>query len=138
MKLGNPGNCHDITNLCIFHFHLFKTVKFVQTADFYLQFFILVMRIDNHHILIYLQCTVFHLSYTDTSHILIVIDGTDQHLCRCFRISLRRRHIIQNRIQQRTHIFRFILHIPYSISAFRGSIYKRAIQLFFRSVQLNE
>ena len=50
--------------------------------------------VDYDRFLIYFQGTIVDLTDTDTSNVFIVINGTDQYLCRCFRITFRSRNVI--------------------------------------------
>ena len=43
--------------------------------------------VDQENFLIHADGTVFYFAYTDTSYILIVVDGADEYLGGSFRIS---------------------------------------------------
>ena len=62
------------------------------------------MMVYDDCILIQLDRTIIHLTYTDTANILIIINRTDQNLCLCIRISLWCRDVIQDRLEQWLHI----------------------------------
>ena len=56
------------------------------------------------HFLVHLDGTVVHFSHTDTAHVFIIIDGTDQDLRTCIRVSLGRRNVLDNGVKERRHI----------------------------------
>ena len=66
------------------------------------------------------------------------LDGTDQHLCTCIRISFRSRDVIQDGLKQRNHVFRFIVDIVSCISVSCRSKKDREVKLFVRCAQIDE
>ena len=96
------------------------------------------MMVDNDDILIYPDCSIVNFSYTDTSHIFIIIDCTDEHLGGGVRISFRGRDVFQNRLEKRDHIFRFVIQLQNRVPAFGRSVHKRAVQLAVICVQIHK
>ena len=92
----------------------------------------------DNHILVHGDGTAVYFSNADTAYIFVVVDGTDQYLGRCFRITFRSRNIIQNGIEQRSHVFALFVRIQGSVAALCGSIDKRAVQLLISSVQIHQ
>ena len=62
------------------------------------------MMVYDDCILIQLNRTIIHLTYTDTANILIIINRTDQNLCTCVWITGWCRNIFQDRLEQWLHI----------------------------------
>ena len=96
------------------------------------------MMVYNNYILVDRNRSVIDFSNTDTANVFIVIDGTDQHLCPCIRISFRSRDVIQDGLKQRNHVFRFIVDIVSCISVSCRSKKERAVKLFVRCAQIDE
>ena len=94
--------------------------------------------VDNNDILIYFYGAVINLADTNTSYILIVINGTDQYLCSGIRIALRSRNIIKDRIKQRNHIFARFIRTVGSDTFLGGSIDKWAVKLLLIGIQINK
>ena len=69
------------------------------------------MFIDNDCVHTDADGTVIYLTDTDTSDILIIINGADQYLGVGFRIALRRGDIVEDRLEQRFHIAFFIREV---------------------------
>ena len=92
----------------------------------------------NNYILVDRNRSVIDFSNTDTANVFIVIDGADQHLCTCIRISFRSRDVIQDGLKQRNHVFRFIVDIVSCISVSCRSKKERAVKLFVRCAQIDE
>ena len=92
----------------------------------------------NHAFLIDLQRTVINFSDTDTSYILVVVNGADQHLGICIRISLRCRNIVHNCLKQRTHIYFRILQLFFGKAGSCRCENKRAVQLLIRCIQIHK
>ena len=92
----------------------------------------------NNYILVDRNRSVIDFSDTDTANVFIVIDGADQHLCTCIRISFRSRDVIQDGLKQRNHVFRFIVDVVSCISVSCRSKKERAVKLFVRCAQIDE
>ena len=99
MNIRNSGNCNDGPNISFCNFHLIQTIKLIQLADLHFFLFIRFMMIHQHHFLIHRNLAVIYFTDADTSNVLIIVNGTDQYLCPCFRIPFRCRNIIQNRLK---------------------------------------
>ena len=85
------------------------------------------MMVYNDAVLVYLETAVVNLADTDTANKLIVVDGTDEHLGLCIRVSFRSRDIIYDGLKQRAHInFRIIQLFLCEAGAGRCK-YKRAV-----------
>ena len=57
------------------------------------------MVVYDHHFLIDLYGAIVYLADTDTTHIFIIINSTDQNLGTSIRITFRCRDIIQDRFK---------------------------------------
>ena len=95
MDICDTGNRYDRTNLCFLYFYFIQTFKLIELTDLNFAELVRLMMVDDDAVLIYFQVTVVDLTNADTSYILVVINRTDQNLCLCIRISLRRRDVIQ-------------------------------------------
>ena len=104
VKICNTGNCNDGTDVGLTHLHLIQSIEFIQLADFYFFAFIRVVMVYKYNFLIYGNLTIVNLTNTDTSYIFIVIDGTDEYLCTCFRVTFRCWNVINDGIEQCCHI----------------------------------
>ena len=96
------------------------------------------MVVHNNHILVDRDGSVIHFSDTDTTNVFIVIDGADQHLCTCIRITFRSWNVIQDGLKQRNHIFWLIIDIVSCITVSCGSEEERAVKLIVRCTQIDE
>ena len=81
----------------------------------------------DHAVLVYLQASVVDLADTDTANKLVVVDGADQHLGVCVRISLRSRDIIDDSLKQRAHIYFRIVQLFLCEAGTGRCKYKRAV-----------
>ena len=81
----------------------------------------------DHAVLVYLQASVVDLADTDTANKLVVVDGADQHLGVCVRISLRSRDIIDDSLKQRAHINFRIIQLFLCEAGTGRCKYKRAV-----------
>ena len=94
--------------------------------------------VDNDCFLIDFQGAIVHFTDTDTSDILVIIDGTDQYLCAGIRITGWRRNIVYDRLEERRHIFLLIIEVVHGISISCGCIDEWAVKLLVRSIQIHE
>ena len=62
------------------------------------------MVVDKDHLLIDADGSVIDFSDSDTAHVLIVVNGADQHLSGSFRVSLRSGDVVEDRLKERLHI----------------------------------
>ena len=88
------------------------------------------MMVQKSKFLVNSNLTLLNFTNTDTSYIFVVVDGADQNLCVCFRITFRSRDLFQDGFKQRSHVLRCILQIENCMSGFCGSIQKWAVKLF--------
>lgn len=91
MDICDTGNRYDRTDLCLLYFYFIQTLKLIELTDLNFAELVRLMMVDDDAVLIYFQVTVVDLTNANTSYILVVINCTDQNLCLCIRISLRRR-----------------------------------------------
>ncbi len=96
VDVRNTGNSHNRADFCFRNVCFVQSVKFIQFADPHFLQLVRFVVIHNHSVLIDFQTAVVYFAHTDTSHIFIVINGTDQNLCAGIRVSFRRRDILQN------------------------------------------
>ncbi len=96
------------------------------------------MMVHNHTFLIYFEGSVIHFADTDSSHILIIINGADQNLGLSLRISFRSRNIFKNRLKKRGHVLFRIIDILFGKSGSCGCVNERALQLFIRCIQIHK
>ncbi len=88
MDICDTGNSNDGTDSCLFYFNFVQTVKLIKLADLNFFTFVQIMMVQKSKLLVNSNCTVFNFTDTDTSNIFVVVDGADQNLCVCIRISL--------------------------------------------------
>lgn len=74
----------------------------------------------------------------DTAHIIIVIDGGDQHLRRAFQIALGRGDIFQNRVKQRAQVLAGLAQIQRGGAQTGAGIDDGTVQRGFIRAQLDE
>ena len=96
------------------------------------------MVIQKGELLIDGNFTVFYFADTDTAYIFIVVNGADQYLSVCFRITFRCRDIFQNGFKQRSHVFRSIFQIKNCVACFGGCIEERTVKLLIGSLQIHQ
>ena len=138
MDVRNTGDSYDGTDSGFIHIYLIQTVKLIELADFYLLELVRIVVVHHDHILVDADSSVIHLTDTDTAHILVVVDGADQYLGSGFRISLRSGDVVDDSLEQRSHILRLIVQAAHCIACFRRSENERAVQLLVGSVQIHE
>ena len=96
------------------------------------------MVIYNHAFLVVLNGAVVYFPDSNSSHIFVIINGTYKNLGVSLRISLRLRDIINDGLEQRTHIRFRIFQRFLCKTRPCGSKYKRTVKLFIRSIQIHE
>ena len=138
MQILNTGQSNDGTDGCALHFRFFQAVKLIQLADADLLEFVRIMMINHHSVLIDGDGAAGDFSDTDTANIFIIVDGADQNLQRTIFITLRSRNVINNRIEQRLHIFLLIGKTAHGITVAGGSKDERAVKLLVAGVQVHE
>ena len=92
VDVRNTGDCNDSTDGSTFNLNLVQTIKLIQLADLYTLTLVRVMMVQKHQVLVYGNSSALNFTDTDTSHILVVVDGADKNLCISVRISLRSRN----------------------------------------------
>ena len=90
------------------------------------------------HFLVDPDGAVVYLSDTDTAHIFIIVYGADQYLGSGLRITLRSGDVVDDCLEQGSHVFGLIIQAAHSVSVLRGSEQERAVQLFVRCVQIHQ
>ena len=116
VDICDTGNRYDRTDLCFLYFYFIQTFKLIELTDLNFAELVRLMMVDDDAVLIYFQVAVVDLTNADTSYILVVINRADQNLCFCIRISLRRRDVIQNGLEQWLHIHIRIVQVLLCIS----------------------
>ena len=94
--------------------------------------------VQKSKLLVYGNSTAFNLTNADTSNIFVIINGTDQYLCVCIRVSLRSRDVFQNSLKQRLHVLWCILQIQNSVSCFCRCIEEWAVELLIGSTKIHK
>ncbi len=138
MNIGNAGNRNDGADGRLVDFHFMKTVKLIQLADPHLSLLFRLMSIDDNRILVDLDAAVVHFSYGNAAHIFIVVNGADKHLRVGLLVSLGRRNILDDCLEQGHHVLRVIGHIQLCVAVLCRGKHKGAIQLLVGSVQIHK
>ena len=94
--------------------------------------------VNDHYILVHIDGSTVYFTNTNTANVLVVVNGADQYLGRCLGIPFRSRNVIQNGIEQRSHVFALHLRIKGSITSFCGSIDKRAVKLLIAGLKVHQ
>ena len=105
VDICNTGNGYDGADAGRFHFYFVQTVELVQLADLDALFFVRVVMVYQYGVHVDTDFAVVHFADTDTAHIFVVVDGADEHLCACLRISFGSRDVVQDRLKQGNHVF---------------------------------
>ena len=92
------------------------------------------MVVHNQGFLIHLDLTVLHLSDSDSSYELVVVNGGNQKLGFCIRIPLRCGNKVYNSFEKRLHIHIRIFQLQLCISVLGRSKEEGAIQLLVGSI----
>ncbi len=107
VNVGDTGDCHDGADAGFLDFYFIQTVILVEFADLDFLLFVRFVMVDNDHFLIDFDGTVVYLTHTDTAHILVVVDGADQHLGACIGVTLGCRDMLDDGVKERRHIAAF-------------------------------
>ena len=97
-----------------------------------------IMVVDQKDILIDADGAVLHLADTDSSHVLIIIDGADQYLCVGVRVAGRRRNVFDDGLKKRFHVRAVFAQFQHGDTGLGRSIDERAVKLFVVGVQFKE
>ena len=138
MDICDTGNRYDRTDLCFLYFYFIQTFKLIELTDLNFAELVRLMMVDDDAVLIYFQVTVVDLTNADTPYILVVINRTDQNLCLCIRISLRRRDVIQNGLEQWLHIHIRIVQVLLCISRTCRCIQEWTVKLLVGCIQIHQ
>ena len=96
------------------------------------------MVVYQHALLVHADGTILHFADANAAHVLIVVDGADEHLGVGVRISLRSRNIVDDRLKERRHIHIRVVQIFLGKSALCGGVEERAVQLLVGRVQIHK
>ncbi len=96
------------------------------------------MVVADDHFLVHLDNAVVHLADADAAHVLVVVDGADQHLCAGLGISLRGGNVVHDGLEEGLHIGAVSVGIHGSHACLRRGVDKGAVQLRIVRVQLQE
>ncbi len=138
MQVGDTGDGHDGAHGSRGYRDFVQSIELIELADLYLLDLVRLVMVDDDHLLIDADITVVHLAHADASHVFIVVNGADEPLSGRLRVSLRGRDIVQDRVEQRRHVFCFLLKIQGGIAAFGGGKDEGAVQLFVGGFQVHE
>ena len=94
--------------------------------------------VDDDNFLIDFNGSIVYFAYADSSHILIVVDGTDQHLRASVRVTHRCGNIVKNRFKQWNHIGARFTCVKAGGACLGGSKHKRTIKLRLVCVQFKK
>ena len=118
MQISDTRNGNDRTNLCLFHIDLLQSLELIELRDTYILSLVRIMMVDNDCILVQLDAAVGYFSNTDTTDIIIVINGRNKNLCVGIRITCRSRNVFEDGIEKRSHILLLIAELLDGISIF--------------------
>ena len=138
VEIRDTGNGHDGADVGLRHIHFFQSVKFIELADPHFFPPVRIVVVYHHSVLVDFQGTVFHLADADAAHILVVVDGGDQHLGIGVRIAGGSRDVVDDGLKQRRHVFSLVRQIPHREALLGGGVDEGAVQLLVGGVQIHE
>ncbi len=94
--------------------------------------------VADYHLLVHADDAIVHLAHAYAAHILIVINGADEHLGRRIGIPFRRRNVVHNGLEERFHAVSRLSCVQGSHACLGGSVYKGAVQLGIIGIQFQE
>ena len=130
MEIGDTGYSYDRSDMGFIHLNAPESLKFVELTDLDLSHLVGVVVVYDDAFLIHFQGSVVNLAHTDAAYIFVVVDGTDQHLCAGFRIALRSRDIIDDRLEKRLHARARASHIESRNAGFGRCEHEGTVDLF--------
>ena len=114
LEVTDTGDRYDRTDFRFLHIHLAQTVEFVKLGDPGLLMNGRIVIIHPNNLLSDSDGTVVDFTDTDSSYIFIIINSRNQDLGALLRIAFRRRYIIDDRLEERFQIDRFIVHVAHT------------------------
>ena len=114
LEITDTGDRYDRTDFRFLHIHLAQTVEFVKLGDPGLLMNGRIVIIHPNNLLSDSDGTVVDFTDTDSSYIFIIINSRNQDLGALLRIAFRRRYIIDDRLEERFQIDRFIVHVAHT------------------------
>ena len=138
VKIVDAGQSDNGTDGGRLYRDLLQAVEFIQLRDADFLFLGTIMMIDQQGILVDPDAAAVDLADADPADIFVVIDGGDQHLERSFRITLRCRDIVEDRLEERGHVRRLITDLLHGVAFLRGCEDKGAVQLLVGSIQVHQ
>ena len=96
------------------------------------------MEVADGHLLVGMDHPPLNPANGDAPHILVVVDGGDQHLEGRVRLPLRRGDVLQNGVEQGLEVFGLLTRVQRGGSLSGGAVDKGAVQLFVGGVELHK
>jgi len=95
--------------------------------------------VAQQHLLSHLNGASCDAADADSAHVLIIVNGGDQHLQRCLRIALRRIHIGHNGVEQGFEVGACFVGVKAGRAGTAGAVQERGVfQLFLAGIQIHE
>jgi hypothetical protein len=136
VQLAQTGNRDDVARFSQFAVDTLQTQVSQHFAHFTVTGF--AFAIDDSNLLVRLHFTAFDAADTDNANVVVVVQLGDLHLQRTIKINIRSRYVIDNRLIQRSHVFRHIFVIQTRDTIQRRSVNDREVQLLVGRVEVNE
>ena len=114
LKVTDTGDSYNRTDFRLLHIYFAQTVEFIKLCNSGLLMNGRIVIINAYNFLSDSNGTVVDFTDSDSSYIFIIIYSRNQDLSTLLRIAFRSRNIVDDRLEERFQIDRFIVHIAHT------------------------
>ena len=133
------GEADDIADGCFFYRNTAQTVDLIECLDSgALCLCVGIMVVADGDFFIDMKHTALNASDGDTTDIIVVVDGRNEHLQRTFVVTLGCGNVIENGLKQRLEVFGCFEGRVGSGTCTAGAPDHRRIELFVRCIELQK
>ena len=136
VQFTQTGDSDDVARFSDVALDTLKTQVSQHFTDFTVTGF--PFAIDDSDLLVRLHFTALDTTNADYANIVVVVELRDLHLQGAFQVNVWRRNAVNNRLVQRSHVFRHVFVIQTGDTVQRRRINDREVQLFVGRVEVNE
>ena len=138
VDVRDAGDGHDGADSRLLHLHAVQTVELIQFSDLDLFELVRVVVVHQHALLVHPNGAVVHLADSDAAHVLVVVDGADEHLGGGVGIPLRGRDVVEDGLKEGRHIRLRIVQLLLGKATLGGRVQEGAVQLLIGGVQIHK
>ena len=137
-QIFDTGDADDVAHrcgLCLYSLQAFDLIKGDNLCTVGNAW---IVEITNDDLVVDVDGTAGDSADTDSADKVVVVDGGNQHLCRCIRFTLRSRNLFEDGVKQQIQIFAHLARLQRSGALFARAVEDLAFQLLLVCVQIEQ